>query len=290
MSAPTPAGSAGGGSNAHDRMRARQAVETDRLLGVADVWVRSASAVQHSHTGARSQPDTAPEPSAEQRQSVPVAVTDTTTSCGTGVGVIEIPEGACRQDRLDALRVRHDAECPHCTNAAGHTQTVFGEGNPEARLVFVGEAPGETEDQLGRPFVGRAGQKLDEMIKAMGMSRADVYIANVLKSRPPDNRTPLPVEVQRCAPYLAAQLRIIRPTVIVSLGGPATKFLLGVETGITRLRGQWSGWTPPGESNATQIAVMPTYHPAYLLRNYTPKTRGEVWSDLKKVIECLQGG
>ena len=182
----------------------------------------------------------------------------------------------------------HDAGCPHCTTATGHTQTVFGEGNPAARLVFVGEAPGETEDQLGRPFVGRAGQKLDEMIKAMGMSRADVYIANVLKSRPPDNRTPMPSEVERCAPYLAAQLRIIRPQVIVSLGGPATKFLLGVETGITKLRGQWASWTPPGEGGAAPIPVMPTYHPAYLLRNYTPKTRGEVWSDLKQVMDRLQ--
>ena len=154
--------------------------------------------------------------------------------------------------------------------------------------MFVGEAPGETEDQLGRPFVGRAGQKLDEMIKAMGMSRDDVYIANVLKSRPPDNRTPLPTEVERCAPFLAAQLRIIRPEVIVSLGGPATKFLLGVDTGITKLRGQWASWVPPGDTEAAPVPVMPTYHPAYLLRNYTPKTRGEVWSDLKQVMDRLR--
>jgi DNA polymerase len=124
----------------------------------------------------------------------------------------------------------------------------------------------------------------------MGMSREDVYIANVMKSRPPDNRTPLPTEVERCAPYLAAQLQIIRPEVIVSLGGPATKFLLGVDTGITKLRGQWADWCPPGAALADRIAVMPTYHPAYLLRNYTPKTRGEVWSDLKQVMERLQQG
>lgn len=202
--------------------------------------------------------------------------------------VIAIPQGDSANDRLNALRALHDAQCPHCTTATGHTQTVFGEGNPAARLVFVGEAPGETEDQLGRPFVGRAGQKLDEMIKAMGLSRSEVYIANILKSRPPDNRTPLPTEVERCAPYLAAQLRIIRPDAIVSLGGPATKFLLGVDTGITKLRGQWASWTPPGDAPSEPIPVMPTYHPAYLLRNYTPKTRGEVWSDLKQVMDRLR--
>jgi len=217
------------------------------------------------------------------------AVPDPMAPAGTRArgAQIQPPEGASAGDRLDRLRAMHDAECPHCTTAKGHTQTVFGEGNPTARLVFVGEAPGETEDQLGRPFVGRAGQKLDEMIKAMGLAREDIYIANVLKSRPPNNRTPMPDEVERCAPYLAAQLQIIRPEAIVSLGGPATKFLLGVDTGITKLRGQWASWTPPGETGGPPIPVMPTYHPAYLLRNYTPKTRGEVWSDLKQVMDRL---
>jgi uracil-DNA glycosylase family 4 len=269
VGATTPAGAAGGEGNTSSRAYARQAVETDRLLGVADVWVRQSPPV-HAEVAVAS-PSPAPAPSL------------------ASVSVVTLPGGASVKERLDALRSTHDRECPHCTAATGHTQTVFGEGDPSARLVFVGEAPGETEDQLGRPFVGRAGQKLDEMIRAMGLSRPDVYIANVLKSRPPDNRTPLPGEVERCAPYLAAQLRLIRPQVIVSLGGPATKFLLGVDTGITKLRGQWSQWVPPGEPQDAAIAVMPTYHPAYLLRNYTPKTRGEVWSDLKKVIERLQG-
>lgn len=234
------------------------------MLGLTEVWVRTAHV---------------PEPHAHPVVAAP---------CAETFAVTAIPEGGSALERLDALRSLHDATCPHCTTATGHTQTVFGEGNPAARLVFVGEAPGETEDQLGRPFVGRAGQKLDEMIKAMGMSRSDVYIANVLKSRPPDNRTPLPTEVERCAPFLAAQLRIIRPEVIVSLGGPATKFLLGVDTGITKLRGQWASWSPPGDAEAVTIPVMPTYHPAYLLRNYTPKTRGEVWSDLKQVMDRLR--
>jgi uracil-DNA glycosylase family 4 len=251
------------------------------LLGVAEVWVRAPHGASPEPAQAASAPAVAPRRSPEPAR--PASPDTTLVQCAT----IDLPEGASSGERLDRLRAMHDARCPHCTTAKGHTQTVFGEGNPSARLVFVGEAPGETEDQLGRPFVGRAGQKLDEMIKAMGLAREDIYIANVLKSRPPNNRTPMPEEVQRCAPYLAAQLRIIRPEAIVSLGGPATKFLLGVDTGITKLRGQWASWTPP-EDAGEPIPVMPTYHPAYLLRNYTPKTRGEVWSDLKQVMDRLQ--
>lgn len=192
---------------------------------------------------------------------------------------------AGRQAALDALRERHDQTCAHCTTATAHTRTVFGEGDPEARLLFVGEAPGETEDQLGRPFVGRAGEKLDEMIVAMGLRRDQVYIANVLKSRPPDNRTPLQHEVDACGPFLIDQIRILRPKVIVALGGPATKLLMGTEVGITRLRGAWQVWKAPDGN--LEIPLMPTYHPAYLLRNYTPKTRGEVWSDLQAVMAAL---
>jgi len=185
--------------------------------------------------------------------------------------------------RLEALRARHEAECPHCTVATAHTQIVFGEGDPSAALMFVGEAPGETEDRLGRPFVGRAGQKLDEIIAAMGLARESVYIANVLKSRPPENRTPLRHEVEACGPYLHEQIRIIRPKVIVTLGGPAAKLLLGVETGITRLRGVWAEFVDGDET----VPVMPTFHPAYLLRNYTPQTRKQVWSDMLQVCERL---
>jgi len=187
---------------------------------------------------------------------------------------------------MAALRQRHDAECPHCTTATGHTQTVFGEGDPGASLMFIGEAPGETEDRTGRPFVGRAGDKLEEMIRAMGLSRAQVYIANVLKSRPPDNRTPQEHEVEACGPYLIEQILIVRPQVLVTLGGPATKLILGTDVGITRLRGIWAEWHPPA-GLGNPIPVLPTYHPAYLLRNYTAKTRGEVWQDLQKVMDRL---
>ncbi|MBL9118316.1 MAG: uracil-DNA glycosylase [Phycisphaerae bacterium] len=226
--------------------------------------------------------------------------------CG-GVDLETVLDTASRMDALARLSERHDRECPHCTASTYHSRTVFGEGNCEAQLMFIGEAPGETEDQLGRPFVGKAGLKLDEMIKAMGFVRSDVYIANVLKSRPPENRTPLQQEVERCGPYLIEQIRIIRPAVIVTLGGPATKLLLATELGITRLRGIWATFTVPlnqrdgarspqsieartGDllDSGLSIPVMPTFHPAYLLRNYTPETRRQVWSDLQAVLGKLR--
>jgi DNA polymerase len=216
-----------------------------------------------------------------------------------GRGSFSVPEGAARgveplekdprplskQAALDDLRRRHDAECPHCTSVTGHRQTVFGEGHPDADLLFVGEAPGEEEDRTGRPFVGRAGQKLDEIIAAMGLRREDVYIANILKSRPPNNRTPLQPEVDACSPYLVEQIRIIEPRVIVCLGGPSTKFMLQTNVGITRLRGQWASYEDVVAG--LSIPIMPTFHPAYLLRNYTEDTRRKVWSDMQAVLERL---
>jgi DNA polymerase len=182
---------------------------------------------------------------------------------------------------LDALRVRHDAECPHCTRATAHTRTVFGDGSPDARLMFIGEAPGAEEDRQGIPFVGRAGQKLNEMITAMGMRREDVYIANVLKARPPDNATPTPEEASRCGPYLLEQIQIINPTVIVTLGKPAANYLLENSATMSSMRGHWHAWRG--------IPVMPTFHPAYLLRAYTPENRRKVWSDLQQAMARLRG-
>ena len=200
-----------------------------------------------------------------------------------GVDFVPVRPGDSPAKALEALRSRHDAECPHCTTATGHTRTVFGEGNPDAALMFVGEAPGQEEDRTGRPFVGRAGEMLDKIIKAMGLRRQDVYIANVLKSRPPDNRTPLPTEVEACSPYLAEQIRLIRPSVLVSLGNPSTKFLLRTNLGITRLRGSWATYS----DGSLSIPLMPTFHPAYLLRDYTPETRNKVWSDMQAVMQQL---
>lgn len=176
---------------------------------------------------------------------------------------------------LRDLQIEHDDKCPHCTAASDIKNLVFGTGNPTASLMFIGEAPGAEEDAQGIPFVGAAGQKLDQIISAMGLQREDVYIANVLKSRPPDNRTPLPTEIEQCGPYLQKQITLVQPDVIVTLGAPATKYILQTNTGITRLRGTWGQYQG--------IPVMPTYHPAYLLRNYTKEVRQEVWSDMQKV-------
>jgi DNA polymerase len=181
--------------------------------------------------------------------------------------------------RLEQLSTIHDDTCEHCLQATGYTQTVFGIGNPNAQLMFIGEAPGAEEDLQGIPFVGEAGKKLNEIITAMGMQREDVYIANVLKSRPQNNRTPTAEEIAKCAPFLAKQIAIVEPEVIVALGAPASQFLLSTTAGITQLRGKWCSYEG--------ICVMPTFHPAYLLRNYTNETRTQMWSDMQQVMAKL---
>lgn len=182
-------------------------------------------------------------------------------------------------ERLEALRAEHERECPEKAFIESFTNIVFGEGDPDARLMFIGEAPGADEDRTGRPFVGRAGQLLEGMIKAMGLSRESVYIANVLKVRPPGNATPTPAEIDACGPYLLRQIEIIEPEAIVTLGKPAAGFLLGDNDALGRLRGRWH--------EAHGVPVMPTYHPAYLLRSYTPENRAKVWNDLQMVMERL---
>ena len=240
-----------------------------RALTLADIAIGVDFAVER---GAVDSVSSAPAPTPAPT----VAVAATTAVVGS------------KSEALEALRLEHEHGCPHCTRATFHRNLVFGEGDPEASLLFVGEAPGEREDELGRPFVGRAGQKLDEMITAMGLGREQVYIANILKSRPPGNRTPLPEEVALCGPTLLRQISIISPRVIVALGAPATRFLLQTETGIGRLRGIWARTTLPEELGGRSFDLMPTFHPAYLLRNYTLETRKAVWSDLQQVIERLK--
>ena len=164
-------------------------------------------------------------------------------------------------------------DCTRCRLHEGRTHIVFGVGNPRAGMMFIGEGPGVDEDAQGEPFVGRAGRKLNEMIRAIGLEREEVYIANVVKCRPPDNRDPKPDEVATCSPFLFRQIEAIRPKVIVTLGSPATKLLLNTSAGITRLRGTWQEFRG--------IPVMPTFHPAYLLRAYTRDNRQKVWEDLK---------
>ena len=196
-------------------------------------------------------------------------------------------DAADRARRLAELDARHAASCPHCLAATGHTRLVFGEGAAHAELMFVGEAPGDAEDREGRPFLGAAGEKLDEMIKAMGLSREQVYIASILKSRTPDNRTPMPEEVAACGPFLMEQILAVQPKVIVTLGGPAAKWICGTDAGISRIRGTWQQWTPPAGADCPVIPVMPTYHPSYVLRTYTKQVRMEVWSDLRAVLAKL---
>ena len=168
-----------------------------------------------------------------------------------------------------------------CPLSAGRQTIVFGEGNPEADVVFVGEGPGAEEDRTGRPFVGRAGELLDKMIRSVGWEREEVYICNVVKCRPPNNRDPAREEVAACSPFLVAQIRAIAPRVIVTLGKPAISTLLGRNVAITRERGTWKEWNG--------IPVMPTFHPAYLLRSYTRANRQAVWDDLKRVRARVLG-
>lgn len=190
-----------------------------------------------------------------------------------------------KQAALDALDQQEVRSCTKCPLHQSRTQTVFGEGDPDAAIMFVGEGPGQNEDEQGRPFVGRAGELLNKMIEAMGYRREDVYITNIVKSRPPNNRAPTPAEVAACWPYLRRQIEIIRPKVIVTLGGPAAKALLETKEGITRLRGTWHEYVevqPP-------IPIMPTFHPAYLLRAYTHDNRAKVWADLQAVRDHVAG-
>lgn len=172
--------------------------------------------------------------------------------------------------------------CLACPLGANRIRFVFGEGDPGARILFVGEGPGRDEDLQGRPFVGKAGELLDKMLGAMGFDRASVYICNVVKCRPPDNRTPTPAEAQRCLPYLRRQIELIRPAVIVTLGATPLRELLGVQAGITRVRGQWQTLDLLGG-----IPVMPTFHPAYVLRQYTQDVRRAVWADLQAARNWL---
>jgi uracil-DNA glycosylase family 4 len=175
-------------------------------------------------------------------------------------------------------RIREDiGDCTRCKLHKGRTKIVFGTGNPNADLMFVGEGPGRDEDLSGEPFVGRAGKLLTDMIKAMGLQREDVYIANVVKCRPPENRLPEKDEITTCSPFLMRQIDAIKPKVICTLGSCSAQTLLQTAQGISKLRGEWFDF------RGTKL--MPTYHPAYLLRN--PAAKPEVWKDLQKVMAVL---
>lgn len=301
----------------HQRRILRQHVETDRLLGVdavpvgdsADLPALSAPAdvnevatanspakaqnagsapVSHAETDQvlfASDAASSPKPPAKPSPQ-PAAPSKSTTAMPAAPAYHPIAASK-KAGLLDELNRNEVMVCRKCVLCEGRTQTVFGEGDPNANLMFVGEGPGQNEDETGRPFVGRAGQKLDDMIKAMGLSREQVFIANVVKCRPPNNRAPTPVEADACWPYLLQQIATIQPQVIVTLGGPAAKRLVNPQYGITRVRGLWhhfAGLQPDGPT----VPVMPTFHPSYLLRVYTPENRAKVWSDLQQVINFLK--
>lgn len=218
--------------------------------------------------------------------SVPVSMPPPSAPRGRRVAAPRAVDAAANAERLRILDESQVKGCRKCGLCETRTQTVFGQGNPAARLVFVGEAPGFDEDKQGLAFVGLAGQKLTDMIRAMGLAREEVYICNVLKCRPPENRTPLANEILACSPYLREQLSIIQPELIIALGAPAAKTLLNTAESIGRLRGRFheyflSGVTGDGPS----IPVMPTYHPAYLLRS--PQEKGKAWADLQLAMARL---
>jgi DNA polymerase len=202
------------------------------------------------------------------------------------VAAVTVEAGGSKRDLLRAIekRVSVCLQCPHL--ASSRTQTVFGVGNPDADLMFIGEAPGADEDRKGEPFVGRAGQLLTRIIQTMGLSRDKVYIANILKCRPDTpgassgNRPPTPAEMQTCLPYLVEQISIVRPKVLVALGATAVEGLLGERRTMRDVRGTWHSYA--------ETPLMITYHPSYLLRNQTLSEKRKVWEDMLQVMERLE--
>jgi DNA polymerase len=197
---------------------------------------------------------------------------------------VEVPPLAPAGDTLAQI-IEDLGECRRCRLSEARHKIVFGSGDAQAKLVFVGEGPGADEDEQGLPFVGRAGQLLTQMIdnttsrEGIPIRRPDVYICNVVKCRPPENRTPLPDEMEICGEFLFRPLEAIRPRAICALGATAARALLGTKEGVTRLRGKWHKWR--------DIPVMVTYHPSYLLRPYNQNAKREAWEDLKKVLHYV---
>lgn len=287
----------------------RQWLETDQLLGVRFAPIEANLAIRAPMPSRASsapemarRPELAPPPASKgvavsTRQPDPPRPASTTrppprSAAPRAVPLVRVETNYA--DPVAAERARHfrllDDEqvktCRKCVLCEGRTQTVFGQGSPIARVVFVGEGPGFEEDKQGLAFVGPAGQMLTRMIIAMGLTRDDVYICNTVKCRPPNNRTPLADEILACLPYLQEQLRTIHPEVIVALGAPAAKTLLNTAEAISKLRGRWYEYYPSGSTGVgPAIPMMPTFHPAYLLRNEAEK--GKAWADIQLVMKRL---
>jgi uracil-DNA glycosylase len=243
----------------------------------------SISSAQQSPASSKASTPSSPEESflSKPKSKVPVPVVAAPAS---HIAPIVVPSGPSLFESVEKvkddslLKIREDiGDCTRCKLHKGRNKIVFGDGSPKAQLVFVGEGPGADEDMQGLPFVGRAGKLLTQMIEAMGLQRKDVYICNVVKCRPPENRAPEPDEVATCSPYMLRQIDAIRPKVIVCLGAVAAKTMLETTRGISQFRGEWQEWR--GHK------LMATYHPAYLLRN--PPAKADVWKDLQKVMAEL---
>lgn len=255
-----------------ERNRLKLALRAEQSLGVTAV-VRSKSKFVQP---AESEPADIESPPAAVQIPPPAAATSLLAAAPFA------GEPLPTRKKLALLQAMNEDEvrvCRRCILCETRTNTVFGVGDVDAKLMFIGEGPGENEDLQGEPFVGKAGQLLNRMISAMGLSREQVFIANIVKCRPPNNRVPAPEEVLACTPYLLRQIEIIRPRVIVTLGLPATQYMLETKSSMSSMRGQFHDWRG--------IKVMPTYHPAYVLRKYTETVRAAVWSDLQKVMREL---
>jgi uracil-DNA glycosylase family 4 len=258
-------------------------------LGIYDFYRRE---TVPSSTAAQDLPESVNQP--EQREEMPPrrSALAARTKPEPSLEVIANKPEYGVNDPLEALKIiRQDlGDCTRCVlHQQGRKQIVFGVGNPQADLMFIGEAPGADEDQQGEPFVGRAGQLLNNMIKAMGLEREQVYIANIIKCRPPNNRTPERDECETCSPFLMRQVATIKPKVIVALGAVAAKTLLAINDSMSNLRGRWYEFRPTGarsnDPNWTGAKLAVTYHPAFLLRD--PRQKKEAWKDLQMVMKEL---
>lgn len=256
-------------------------------LGVYDFYRRTPSAVDASSITFAEEITQGPEPESGDEMSPRRA---TAVAMLVEDEVITLKPEQAVSDPVKALQIiREDlGDCTRCPlHKQGRKQIVFGVGNPKTELMFVGEGPGADEDEQGEPFVGRAGQLLNNMIKAMGITRESVYIANIVKCRPPGNRTPEREECETCSPFLMRQISVIKPKVLVALGATAAKTLLAMNSSMTQLRGRFYDFRPAGVRDphwdGCKLAV--TYHPAFLLRD--PRQKGEAWKDLQMVMKEL---
>ncbi len=262
-----------------DREELRRRLEFYRDLGMGGLYVASGTGHGEAAVAPPEAVKRAPKPEAAAK---PGAIPESQPA--PAVLPMALPPLEPAGDTLPAI-LTDIGECTRCRLHQGRHKLVFGSGNEAAKLVFVGEGPGADEDEQGLPFVGRAGQLLTQMIdntarkEGIPISRPDVYICNVVKCRPPENRTPLPDEMEICGQFLARQLAAIRPKAICALGSTAAKALLNTKDGVTKLRGKWHKWR--------EIPLMVTYHPSYLLRPYNQEAKKEAWEDLKKVLHYV---